>query len=444
MPGDSSQALSVPVLFQDLRAPEAYFQICDALANLQEVVDSVFSKISGRVAEENAKIDGITSRLETAKAKVAHIQTTMHSRATTVLSPCKYPAQEFTDYIPLYLGDELEPPKRINYHLADCPHLPEGSARDPIEDVAVLTETAVSSVHEIQEHDGLGRLPEHLPSLSSLLLFNTSENPYNVYMSVDNLLGQEFEDELDEGAGGLMEAPTSIAEGEEMPTYGVIEYGYQPVLGDVPEFDLPDALPGMGMVASDISWASSVPEFNPIAPSAGINLPPMPTVLDESAGPPPPAGDVPPPPPPPDAAPPNGAPPPPPPPPAAGAPPPPPPPPANAPPPPPPPADVPAAIAAPSSGRSSLLDDIRKGKSLKSAKRHRKKKGKGSEKKQADGDEDGGGGGDIQGGDIMSHLRLAIDRRKKSMAGNLVAKKKAPVEDDAGGLSIPDDGDWSE
>lgn len=48
---------------------------------------------------------------------------------------------------------------------------------------------------------------------------------------------------------------------------GIVEYGYKPVLGDVPEFNLPSVLPDLPMVA-DISWNSAdMPGFTPIAPS---------------------------------------------------------------------------------------------------------------------------------------------------------------------------------
>jgi hypothetical protein len=47
----------------------------------------------------------------------------------------------------------------------------------------------------------------------------------------------------------------------------MVEYGYKPVLGDVPEFNLPSVLPDLTMVA-DINWNSAnLPEFAPIAPS---------------------------------------------------------------------------------------------------------------------------------------------------------------------------------
>lgn len=37
------------------------------------------------------------------------------------------------------------------------------------------------------KREGLGRLPSHLSSVGSLLLFNTKENPYKEYAALDNL-----------------------------------------------------------------------------------------------------------------------------------------------------------------------------------------------------------------------------------------------------------------
>ena len=206
------------VLFQDLRQPEAFYQIADALENLNLVVNGVFSSVSARVKAEGDRIDGILHRVGVARARVKHLKDTMSSRATTVYSPCKHPsAASFQDYVPLYNERESQPPLRANYHLSDFPHLPAGSARDPISDVSILTETsALAANTQIQEWDGLGRLPAHLPSLTSLLLFNTEENPYNVYMSVDNLLGQDYVEEDNDDANKLAEAPTTVATGEEM------------------------------------------------------------------------------------------------------------------------------------------------------------------------------------------------------------------------------------
>jgi hypothetical protein len=79
-------------------------------------------------------------------------------------------------------------------------------------------------------------------------------------------------------------------------------------------------------------------------------------------------------------------------------------------PPPPPPPSVQLPAEANTSGRSSLLEDIRKGKQLKSAKRGRnRKKERKAENESAAAEPTG---------DIMASLRQALMRRNMSISGN--------------------------
>jgi WAS protein family homolog 1 len=192
-----------------------------------------------------------------------------------VYSPAKYPAPKLLkDVVSLYSkeaekGDEesIEERKRLsrrNYRLHNEPILPPGSARDPLKDFVpfsteVDTAPASKSGFEFQAWEGLGRLPDNLPSISSLLLFNTAENPYRVYVTLDNLAGSDAI-EVDSGDKDdlLTGAPESILNPElhGLPEFAMIDYGYKPVLSDVPEFNLPSALPNLSMVAGDISFGA--------------------------------------------------------------------------------------------------------------------------------------------------------------------------------------------
>lgn len=120
-----------------------------------------------------------------------------------------------------------------------------------------------------QEWEGLGRLPEYLPSISSLILFNTSENPYNVLMSIDNLKGRDDDENYKPQDVSLplflfaflsdliickqdqddeIETPASLLGGSTLPSYQIADYSYKPVLVDVPDLDLPLFLPELGNV----------------------------------------------------------------------------------------------------------------------------------------------------------------------------------------------------
>lgn len=48
--------------------------------------------------------------------------------------------------------------------------------------------TDMERVEFIMEDNGLGRLPHNIPSIGSLLLFNSDINPYKDYQTLDNLI----------------------------------------------------------------------------------------------------------------------------------------------------------------------------------------------------------------------------------------------------------------
>ncbi len=107
------------------------------------------------------------------------------------------------------------------------------------------------------EREGLGRLPDHLPSVSSLLLFNSSENPYKAYKTLDNLSGKGLklrERTTDKKALDL--APGTLQTGLSLPTYGAEGVDFVPEARPVPELEVASVLPGLANVATDAIAAS--------------------------------------------------------------------------------------------------------------------------------------------------------------------------------------------
>lgn len=166
--------------------------------------------------------------------------------------------------------------------------------------------------------EGLGSLPKNLPSVSSLLLFNTTENPYKKYVVRDPLEGAKTKTRANiaEEEEKLHDAPETITHGEQMKRGQKDSLLYVPLMPELPELDVPDMLPSLQFVASDMyyqgdagasiapSVASIIPELpnlaDPDAPAAQ-ETPELPPPIEEAGGPPPPP---PPPPPAPIAAPP--------------------------------------------------------------------------------------------------------------------------------------------
>jgi len=214
-----NQTFEVPVLYQDVRQAEAFNQICDAIENLNRVVDDVFGGIKERIASEKQRMDDISTRLAVAKAKVQFIEANYRTKATTVLSSNKYPSSGIvSDFKPLFASKPLVQIKRANYHLSDHPHNTSKTTHDPLSNIYLPKEESILDSKDFKEaeEEGLGRLPQHLPSVSSLLLFNTDYNPYRVYATIDNLLGVDPTEPDEEKKESLADAPITVIQGEEL------------------------------------------------------------------------------------------------------------------------------------------------------------------------------------------------------------------------------------
>ena len=439
----------VPLTFTDCAPAESLTQALDNLQHLDSVITDLFSRITQRVTSQRQAIAAINTRITTASNKVNTLAA-HPSRVTTLLSAAKYPApRQLSDYkrvnelsqVSSVIGSHVDertkrddwtdeeryfqqqrPPHLIKRHNRFIPTPPtDTSALFTALSKARLTRTE----HVTDEAaEGLGRLPAYLPSISSVLLFNSDENPYKQYSSVNNLEGVGGQDRQQEVVGPSA-APKSIIEGADLPTFSAYQFEYKPVIGDLPTFNLPANLP-LGMIA-DIQFGSA-DNVSSIAPSSNtltlpnlsqlalpaLSLPTVSTLPPVSAA----SAPAPPPPPPPPAAPaqssftaPN-------------APPPPPPPSAPDAPPAPPmlssPNGAPSPTAAPGDARGSLLESIRNARNAKLRKVVR------DEEKDGGGGGDSGGGGGGGGGkkkaeagglDMMDALKARLARRNQALSG---------------------------
>jgi WAS family protein 1 len=381
----SPQVFTLPVVSCDLRPQEALHQSIAALASLEVIINQVFDSISDRVGASKHSISVLRHRVDNASAKVSFL--IGKNKSTTVMSSPKYPApKHLPETLPIFHGRQAK----------DALVTDSGTTQEPIVSVRPREgkDWFINFLVQMQPPDrvfdekqeGLGPIPWYLPSVSGLLLFNSDDNLYKKYRSLDNLAGVTIEDRRAKDKKAIFQAPSLKDDLSELKQ---TDYGFLPEIGVLPELNLDLNLPGLGGIVDDVAFNQNF-DMGSIAPSAVraglINLPTVPAIeasAEQMASMPPPpppvvktaaaaASSVPPPPPPPVT---NAPPPPPPPPPAANAPPPPPPPPTNAaPPPPPPPAAAPAAVPKPAAPADDGSDDgadnpllaaIRKGTTLK-------------------------------------------------------------------------------
>jgi hypothetical protein len=283
--------------FRDLNAPNALADVLHALTHLDSLVDTVFGNISGKIEQEMARLGDVNERLGVAQNGIQSI--TGSSRATTVFSTSKFPAPKtLPDYSRLHLGshgDKLgptypEPEEEKDYQVGDTRLSALASAAQVQSLLDMFTKLNLHGTDNVDpaftmEREGLWRVPNTAVSTGSLLLYNSTQNPYKSYRSqFDNLAEAEgHKEKAPEVKAALADQPESVASGILLPDVADFNYGYVPgsTEGQV-MLNLPSniELPG---VASDLSYGfTGGSAIGTIVPSAFKNdnflLPDLPQI----------------------------------------------------------------------------------------------------------------------------------------------------------------------
>eukprot|EP01035_Chromulina_nebulosa_P037882 gene37882-51149_t len=120
--------------------------------------------------------------------------------------------------------------------------------------------TAIERVEFIMEDHGLGSMPPNIPSVGSILVFNSSINPYKEYQTLDNLISHGS-------------APMTIMTGDELPDIQTLDLLFKPTMGQVNMLALPENLP-LDFIASGIQFnVSDLPSIAPSAAKVNLALP---------------------------------------------------------------------------------------------------------------------------------------------------------------------------
>ncbi|CAH6792016.1 WASH complex subunit 1 [Phodopus roborovskii] len=278
------QPYAVPLIQPDLRREEAIQQVADALQQLQSISGDIFSRISQRVELSRRQLQAIRERVSLAQAKIEKIKGS--KKAIKVFSSAKYPAPErLQEYGSIFTG-ALDPDlqRRPRYRI-QSKHRPldERALQEKLKYFPVCVNT--KSEPEDEAEEGLGGLPSNISSISSLLLFNTTENLYKKYVFLDPLAGAVTKTHTMLGTEEekLFDAPLSISKREQLEQQAPENYFYVPDLGQVPEIDVPSYLPDLPGIADDLMYSA---DLGPgIAPSAPGAIPELPTFHTEVAEP---------------------------------------------------------------------------------------------------------------------------------------------------------------
>ncbi|KAH7832043.1 WASH (WASH1) [Monocercomonoides exilis] len=279
------QCFEIP-LVQSTNQFECLNQMADAIMYLRMSIGASFKMIKDRVQYEKGRLDSIQSRTQAAEQKIKAMANTPH--AITVFSSAKYPApsdkpnthypvvnmpitridRPLYKYPPGYTGPTAYKPSQNDSSKYFFPF--EGKRLPKIPSVDKTS----------FQNEGLGRLPYRMNSVCNLLLFNSRENPYKTFFSLDNLEMLDSRGGKDKGQAGksqadaLFAAPSTIRDREGINIYGEQTYLFQPKAPSV-VFDAPSVLPGLDKVATDQFLSAELPS---IAPSAYQDTHKLPTV----------------------------------------------------------------------------------------------------------------------------------------------------------------------
>ncbi|KAL3696922.1 hypothetical protein R1sor_010998 [Riccia sorocarpa] len=257
------------------RTYDTYGALSESLLQLEDAADKIFTSISDRVQLQHRQLKGLSTRIQAAQAKVDAISGS--KRATTIFSSAKYPEIDasLTDFTPVSQRKGDEHSKPINVTISLNTGQWQSGEEGTLELFQFFSET--SHEHWLKDHkrkEGIGTVPPRVKSVADVVLFNSTELPFHNYRIVDNLAGAEqpVDEEPVEPKGlTLPAAPQSVLGGDETPRLrGSEEYGFRPVLRQVPAFSLPSVLPHLPMVA-DLRWSGSTGDYDQlpsIAPSA--------------------------------------------------------------------------------------------------------------------------------------------------------------------------------
>nr|XP_014337673.1 PREDICTED: LOW QUALITY PROTEIN: WAS protein family homolog 1-like [Bos mutus] len=171
----AGQTYAVPLIQPDLRLEEAIQQVADALQYLQKVSGDIFAP------------------------------------------------ERLQEYGSIFMGAQDPGLQRRPRHRIQSKHRPldERALQEKLKFFPVCVNTKPEPEDEAKE--GLGGLPSNISSVSSLLLFNTTENLYKKYVFLDPLAGAVTKTHVMLGAETeekLCDAPLSISRREQLERQG--------------------------------------------------------------------------------------------------------------------------------------------------------------------------------------------------------------------------------
>lgn len=252
----SENRIQIPIIPYGLRPEETIVQIATALRNIDSVTTDVFQQIENNIDRFRNHLSGLKKRSEVVAAKVD--QLAGRNVATTVYSHNKFPTKndDFDTMFRMDLNDLLDSEKVPISDKHQNAKYNKSSNTLKFYHMKNNIETFPKYEESILEQ-GLGMIPGDVEDVSSLLLFNTSEEIYNKYvmrdpLSVDVVSSPVIEE--NNPSKSIAAAPNSILNNYVFQNTEYFDSFYTPAYQEVPTIDVPLDLPDLPGIADNLKF----------------------------------------------------------------------------------------------------------------------------------------------------------------------------------------------
>lgn len=255
-------------LAQDLRQDEMIHQILDSVEKLESVFHQVVNSFDDKIKSFQSRIDDINKASHLVQLKIDKLKQT-GSKVTKVFSNYKYPANScFQEYQSLFKlnsnhGFSLN---NSNKTIIKSNHVPfdEEVLKEKIQFFNVQKEKKEPKLEEADSnYSSLGPIPwQRISNIGSLILFNSSENPYLKSRQGSSLIEIKIKNrktvQLSEDNDSITPITRSSMINKEPTAEDILRYNIEfqraPQLID----QLPTALPHLSGIADDLLFNDDI------------------------------------------------------------------------------------------------------------------------------------------------------------------------------------------
>ncbi|XP_022162244.1 WASH complex subunit 1 [Myzus persicae] len=238
----------IPLLPYDLGYEETILQLIKSLDCLDKVVECVYEHVRSNINSQKLEIVKLSDKLNNIANKVQLLSNT--KKSIQVYSSSKYPAAHLHKDYEYSYDFEIKSDITDNIQVAHQICV-SNDPTDKLKFYHVDDESKkLSKNKDIIQMKGLGRLPDDVSYINSLLLFNSNENLYKNYVlsnpyKVKITKTNKQVEEVDNINKPVFTLPINDTENQ-------FNYSYTPEYEEVPSIDVPADLPDLPGIAGDV------------------------------------------------------------------------------------------------------------------------------------------------------------------------------------------------